>query len=135
MWTVIAAVAIAGIAGSITDWLFMGLLFHDAYNAYPEIWRPGVREGNARAAILWSIALGVVMSAGVVALCAVAGAGTLWSGMGVALVAWLAGPFVILIVQGLFVKIDTKITVAHCLGYLARMLLAGAAAGTILPLA
>ena len=134
MWTVIAAIAVSGLLGVLTDWLFMGLLFHEAYNAYPEIWRPGVREGE-RGAIVWSGALGLIMSAGVVALVAVTGAGTPLGGAGVGVLAWIAGPFVVIVVNGLFVKIDTKITVAHCLGYLARMAVAGAVAGSILPLA
>jgi len=134
MWTVIAAIAVSGLLGVLTDWLFMGLLFHEAYNIHPEIWRPGTREGE-HGAILWSSALGLVMSAGVVALVAVTGAGTPLGGVGVGVLAWLSGPFVVIVVNGLFVKIDTKITVAHCLGYLARMAVAGAVAGSILPLA
>lgn len=134
MWTVLAAIAIAGVVGSFTDWLFMGVLFHDAYNTYPEVWRPHIREGGARGAIIWSTVLGLVMSAAVVALCAVAGAGTLWSGLGVAFLAWLAGPPAVIIIANMFVKMDARITFAHCLGYLVRMLIAGAAAGLILPL-
>jgi len=134
MWTVLVAIAVSGLLGALTDWLFMGVLFHDSYNTHPEIWRPGVREGE-HGAILWSVALGLVMSAAVVALCAVAGAGTALAGVGVGFLAWLAGPFVVIVINGLFVKIDTKITVAHCLGYLARMAIAGAVAGLMLPLA
>lgn len=135
MWTVLAAIAVSGLLGGLTDWLFMGVLFHDAYNRYPEIWRPGIREGKERGAILWSSALGLVMSAGVVALCAVAGADSWWKGLGVGVLVWLSGPLAVVIINGLFVKLDTKITVAHSLGYLARLALAGAAAGMILPLA
>jgi hypothetical protein len=135
MWTVIAAIVVAGLLGSLTDWLFMGLLFHDAYNRYPEVWRSGVREGKARGAIILSSVLGFVMSAGVVALCAVAGVNNLRGGLEVAFLAWLAGPPVVIIVGNMFVKMDAKITFAHCLGYLARMAIAGAAAGLILPLA
>lgn len=129
----IAAILAAGILGSFTDWLFMGVLFHDAYNAYPEIWRPGIREGKDRGAIIWASALGFVMSAAVIALCALAGA-DLWTGLGVGLLAWLAGPMPALVINGLFVKIDSKITAAHCLGYLVRLLIAGAVAGVMLPL-
>ena len=134
MWMVLAAILASGILGSFTDWLFMGVLFHDAYNIYPEVWRPGIREGTNKGAIIWASVLGFVVSAGVVALCAVAGVGGIWSGLGVALLAWIAGPPVVIIVNNMFVKIDAKITVAHCLGYLARMLIAGAAAGIVLPL-
>jgi hypothetical protein len=134
MGMLIAAILAAGILGTFTDWLFMGVLFHDAYNTYPEIWRPAIRDGKDKAAILWASALGFVMSAGAIALCALVGVGDVWSGLGVALLVWLAGPLPILVINGMFVKLDSRITFAHCLGYLARMLIAGAAAGLVLPL-
>ncbi len=135
MWTVIAAILAAGLLAILTDWLFMGVLFHEAYNSFPEIWWPQVRDGETRGAFVWSTVLGFVMTAGVVALCAMAGAGTLWSGLGIGLVAFFAGPFAVIIINGQFVKTDVWVMLSHCLGYLARMLLAGAAAGLILPLA
>lgn len=134
MGILIAAIIAAGILGSFTDWLFMGVLFHSAYNTYPEIWKPGIREGKEMGAIVWSSLLGFIMGAAVIALCAMAGVGNVWSGLGVGLLVWIAGPLVILVINGLFIKIDPKITFAHCLGYLVRLLIAGAAAGIALPL-
>jgi hypothetical protein len=132
-WLLVAAVFGAGTLGTFTDWLFMGVLFHDAYNRYPEIWRPGIREGTERNAIIWSSALGYVMSAAVIALCELASVHDVVRGLIVAGVAWLAGPFVILVINGFFIKIDPKITFAHCLGWLVRMAIAGVAAGLVLP--
>jgi hypothetical protein len=54
------------------------------------------------------------------------------AGLAVGALAWLAGPPVVIVVNGLFMKIHPKITVAHCLGYGARNLLAGLAAGIAL---
>jgi len=132
MLTLIAAVAVAGTLGTLTDWLFMGLLFHDAYNRYPEVWRESVQGGKSRGAIVWSSVLGYVMTAAVVALCALGHANSIASGLEFAGLAWLAGPVVVIIVNNMFVKIDWKITLAHCIGYGARLLLAGAAAGFVL---
>ena len=129
MWMIIAAVVVAGTLGALTDWLFMGVLFHDAYNRYPEVWRPGVREGQSRMAIIWASLLGYVITAGVVGLCRAAHVHSIVGGLAVAALAWIAGPPVVIIVNGMFIKLDAKITFAHCLGYLARILLAGAAAG------
>jgi hypothetical protein len=131
-WMLIAATFGAGTIGAFTDWLFMGLLFHEAYNKYPEIWRPGIREGTERSAIIWASLLGYVMSGAVVALCVIAHAHGIVAGLKLAALVWLAGPFVILVVNGFFIKLDGKITFAHCLGWLARMALAGAAAGYVL---
>ncbi len=136
MWMIVAAVAVAGTLGSLTDWVFMGMLFHGAYNRYPEVWRPSVQGGRSRNAIVFASVAGYGMTAAVVALCAMAHVRSIVGGLEVAAIAWLAGPPLVIVVNGLFIKIDPKITFAHCLGYLARMALAGAAAGAVLgPLA
>lgn len=132
MLMLIAAIVAAGTVGSFTDWLFMGVLFHGAYNRYPEVWREGVREGKSRDAIIWATVLGYVMTAAVVALCVLAHANSIVAGLEVGALAWLAGPPVVIVVANMFVKIDPKITFAHCVGYGARLLLAGAAAGFVL---
>ena len=136
MLLIIAAVIAAGTLGSLTDWLFMGVLFHDAYDAHPEVWRPGIRDGADKGAIIASSLLGYLITAAVVGLCVVARVHGIGGGLLVGALAWLAGPPVVLIVNGLFIKIDPRITAAHCLGYGARMLLAGLAGGLALgPLA
>ena len=131
MTFIIVATLIAGALGGLTDWLLMGVLFHDAYNRYPEIWQPGVRDGADRKAIIVSSLLGFVMTAAVVALCGLANVRSIVDGLAIAVLAWLAGPLVVLVINGLFIKIDPKITLAHSLGYLARMVLAGIAAGLV----
>lgn len=132
MVAILLGILVAGALGGLTDWLLMGVLFHQAYNRFPEVWRPGIREGTERRAIIISSLLGFVMTAAVVGLCCVARVHDVAGGLGVAALAWLAGPPVVIVVNGLFVKIDPKITAAHCAGYLARMLLAGVAGGVVL---
>lgn len=130
-WIAIAAALGAGTLGAFTDWLFMGVLFHDAYNRFPEIWRPGIRGGAERAAIIWSSLLGYVMSGAVVALCRITHTHGIAGCLTVAGLVWLAGPFVVVTVNGFFIKIDPRITFAHCLGWLARIAIAGLAAGLV----
>lgn len=132
MMLIIAAIIIAGTLGALTDWLFMGVLFHGAYNRYPEIWRPGIRDGGDRGAIILAAVLGYVITIAVFGLCMFSDVRSVWAGLLVAVFAWLAGPAVVIIVNGLFIKMDPKIVCAHCLGYLARALLAGLAAGIAL---
>ena len=127
----IEAIVAAGLLGGITDWLFMGVLWHEAYNTNPEVWRPEVRGGKSGGAIMWATALGFLITAAVVALCALAGVRGIAAGLGVAVIAWVPIAAVI-VINNMFVKIDTRITIAHCLGYLARLLIAGAAAGLAL---
>ena len=39
-WARLALAAIvAGTSVSLTDWLFFGVLFHEKYQMYPEVWR------------------------------------------------------------------------------------------------
>ena len=94
--------------------------------------RAGVREGKSRQAIVWSTILGYVMTAAVAGLCVLAHANSIGQGLLVGALAWLAGPPVVIVVANMFVKMDPRITVAHCLGYAARLLLAGAAVGFVL---
>jgi hypothetical protein len=122
MGTILVVILIAGTLAIFTDWLFMGVLFHDAYNRYPEVW--WTSGGSERKAIIWSSVIGYLMTAGVVGLCALADAQSLTQCLAIAALAWLAGPVVVLVVNGFFIKIDPKVTVAHCLGWLARMALA-----------
>jgi hypothetical protein len=131
-WHLLVAVLAAGTVASFTDWLFMGVLFHDRYNAHPEIWWPGIREGKDRKGIIWATVLGYFSAAALIALCALAGVHGIVSALVLVTLAWAAGPLLVLVVNGFFIKLDPLITVAHSAGYLARFLLAGLAAGIAL---
>ena len=42
--------AIAGaVLGSLADWLFAGVIFHERYQVYPEVWRQGNERGRIAA--------------------------------------------------------------------------------------
>jgi hypothetical protein len=45
-WHVVSACAIACIATTLNDWFFFGIVFHDKYSVFPEVWRraPGTDE-------------------------------------------------------------------------------------------
>ena len=127
-WMPVVAILVAGTLSTFTDWLFMGVLFHERYFKYPEVWRPDFRDKGAdRRAILYSSLLDYVTAAGVVVLCLVAGARDLHGALIVAALAWAAGPLVGTITQWVWFKIDGLVSFAHTLGYLARFLIAGAA--------
>jgi hypothetical protein len=40
------AILLSGLAASMTDWFFFGVLFHDKCLVYPEIWRQGPGGGS-----------------------------------------------------------------------------------------
>jgi hypothetical protein len=129
---IILAIIVAGVAATFTDWLFMGVLFHDRYMKHPEVWREGIVGGDNRIAIVYSSALDFVAAAGIVALCVLADIHTLWPAVGVAVFAWIAGPLVIMITNGFFMKLDWAIIGAHCAGYLVRFLLGAVAVAIFL---
>jgi hypothetical protein len=131
-WIVVAAVFAAGTIATFTDWYFMGVLFHDRYQIYPETWWP--RKKSEPMPILYSSALGYVTAAAVIALCAMAGVDSVWGGIKVGFIAWLSGSFVQVATTHIWVRIDLRVSIAHALGYLARFLIAGVAAGIALPL-
>lgn len=115
-----------------TDWLFMGVLFHDRYDRYPEVWWPGLRQKAADTrAILISSALGYLTALGVVELCVHAHAESLPRALFIAFIAWFAGPLVMQVTNGFWIKTDPLITVAHSAGWFVRFLIAGAAAGLL----
>ncbi|HEX3674916.1 MAG TPA: DUF1761 family protein, partial [Rhizomicrobium sp.] len=127
-----AAVLAAGVISSFTDWLFMGVLFKDRYGKYPETWWPRANQAEETKPILYSTALGFIAAAAVIALCEMVGTHSLESALEVAVTAWVAGPLVVSITTGLWVRIDPAITFAHCLGYLARFVVAAVAASLVL---
>ena len=131
-WIVLVAVFAAGTISTFTDWYFMGVLHHDRYGRYPETWWP--RDRADTMPILYSSALGYVTAAAVIALCALAGVDGIVSGLKVAFIAWLAGSFVQVATTQIWVRIDPSVSLAHGLGYLARFLIAGIAAGIALPM-
>lgn len=132
LWMLVAAVVVSGTLATFTDWLFMGVLFHQHYNRYPEIWWPSFREKGDKTAIIYSSILAYATSAAIVALCAVTHSHGMLNALLLAVLAWIAGPVVVLVTNGFWIKIDPRVTFAHTLGWLARFLLAGGAAGFVL---
>jgi hypothetical protein len=125
------SIVAAAVASSLIDWLFAGVLFHDKYLAYPEIWRnPRGGSGESRAVGL-SASVAVLTPVVFVLLCrhlavrpvdAFALAGAIW----------LIGPLPILITQYLFVRMHALVTASHAAGWLAKLLACAAAVAWLL---
>lgn len=132
MWTLIVATFVAGTLATFTDWLFMGVLFHDRYLLHPEVWRDR-HQGIGKSAILLSSALDYVAAGAIIALCDNLYIFDLESTLLVAVLAWIAGPLVVVVTNGFFVKFDPWVSATHAAGYLARFVIAGVAAAIVLP--
>jgi hypothetical protein len=127
-----AAILVAGSLAVATDWLFLGVLFREARGNYPEIWWPAIRDRDTGPAKIWTVLLGFIATAGVVLLCAAMGSHSLVRGLEIGLLAFLA-PAAFLFTAFQFIKLDLWVAVATGLAWLVRLLVAGAAAGLLLP--
>jgi hypothetical protein len=129
-WQQIAlAVAVAAIAGSFTDWFFTGVLFHDRYQEYPEIWRKRSTEAGT---ITWSMILGLLTCAAFVAACCVFNLHGTGSAMALAGICWIMAPLPLTIMNSLYIKVHPLVATAHSLGWLAKLAVAAIAAGLLI---
>ena len=121
--------ALAGaVLGSLADWLFAGVLFHDRYQTYPEVWRTGGERGRIFAAQ----ALALVTAAAFVALMWKLHQTDLKGALKLAAMVWLIGPLPLLLANHLFIRLDWRVTMSHAAGWLVKLLLIAAAAAWLL---
>jgi hypothetical protein len=125
MWgKFILVVAVASVVTSFTDWLFMGILFHDKYLATPEIWRSTGGASEPRL-IIYSQLIGVISCAAFTFLCLRANLLTIPNSLGAATLTWLAGPVVVLAQMVFWTKLHPLIGISQSLGWLARFVITG----------
>lgn len=119
VWAVLAG----AVLGSLADWLFAGVIFHGRYDLHPDTWRRG-SQGRRIAAAL---ALALITSAAFVLLANKLNQTDLRGALKLAAMIWLIGPLPLLAANAMFIKIDHWVTASHAAGWLAKLLLIGAA--------
>jgi uncharacterized protein DUF1761 len=125
-WAHICLAILAGaIAGSITDWLFFGVLFHDKYLVYPEVWNR--REKGEGAQIAQASVVGLFGTAVFVILCGGLYMDSYHAALKLAAAVWLIGPVTVIANEHIFMKLHPALFVSHSLGYLLRFVLAAVA--------
>jgi hypothetical protein len=124
-----AATVIASLAASVTDWLFMGVLFHDRNLIHPEVWRGAPSESLK---IVHSELIGILACLGFVLLCAALRARTMSGYLTAALLVWLAAALPILVQDWIWMKLDPMVLGAHAAGWLARFLVTAILCGWLL---
>ena len=122
---VVAAVFLS----SLTDWLFMGVLFHDKYLTYPEVWWPMGATGEARTNVVASV-VNTRTVGGLMALCYDFGALSYGSALLLGFGVWIVGPPPLLVVNALYIKFHPLTVVAHSLGRLAKLVVAVSSGGS-----
>jgi len=125
------AVLIAGAIASFTDWFFAGVLFHDKYLAYPEVWRQTGGKSETPA-VTWSVVLGFLTAAAFMGVCVVFAVHGYRALFALAGLCWLMVPVPLLIANALFIKLHPLVAVSHALGWLAKLAVAAAVAGWLL---
>ena len=127
------ATLLGGFLGSLADWLFAGVLFHERYMRHPEVWREGVSAGtDQRRRIVMAQALALLTSAAFVALAVKLGQTDPSGALKLAAMIWAIGPLPLLLANSLFIKIDPMVTASHAAGWLVKLLLCGAAVAILL---
>src|SRR6266851_4689538 len=96
------AVVLSGFATTLTDWLFMGVLFHKKYLATPEIWRIKPGQNDTRSIVLSYRAT-----------------------LHTSLLIWVAAAVPIIFSNIVWIKMDPLLGVSHSLGWLARFVVTG----------
>lgn len=119
----VLAVVVAAVVCSLTDWLFMGVLFHKRYKQHPEIWRSSVVAGSDSKAVAWSMLLTVVTCTAFIYVTGAFVLPGLSRALAVTVGIWLAIPVPLLVTNSLFIKLHPLVAVSHCLGWLAKLLI------------
>jgi hypothetical protein len=123
------AMAIGFVVASLSDWLFMGVLFHDRYKVFPEVWRDAKDE---RTRILIAQGFSAMTSVGFVLLASKLQLVRLEPAIALAAMIWIIGPLPLLLGNHLFIKLDPGVTASHAIGWLIKLLLIGCVTAALL---
>ena len=126
VWAVLAGAFL----GSLADWLFAGVIFHDRYLLTPDTWRPGAQE---RGRIVLALGLALLTAAAFVALAWKLHQTDARGAAKLAAMIWLIGPLPLLLANALFIRVDHLVTATHAAGWLVKLLLIAAATAWFLP--
>jgi hypothetical protein len=122
-------VVVSGLIASVTDYVFMGLLFKAKYQEAPEIWRQGASERNK---IIYSELIGLITCAAFAWLLAATGHVALMSGLKMAVAVWVIAAIPILFTNSLWIRLSPWIAGSHSVGWLARLVVTAVVASYLL---
>lgn len=128
-WRIFAASIVGAILGSLADWIFAGVIFHERYLRHGEIWRTGTSETLRIGA---AQILSLVTAVAFVTLAEMLGPFDLAGALKLAAMIWLIAPLPLLVANSLFIKIDPLVTASHAIGWLVKLLLIAIATALII---
>jgi hypothetical protein len=127
----VGVIVVGGFVSSMTDWFFSGILFHEKYNAYPEVWRRPDGAGESKA-ILGSIGLSLVTGGAFVSILRLYGIAGWERTLLLAFLLWCAGCVPVFVTNALFVKFHPLVVVSITLGWLVKLEVLAAASVLLL---
>jgi hypothetical protein len=126
------AIVIANIVVSLADWYFFGVLWHEKYKAYPEVWRrPQGGPGEGKAVAL-SALIGALTPTVFVVACALFNMVRIPQALLLGAAVWLMGPLPMWIWNYIFMKVHPLTLLSGILGWLVRLGLSAVVAATLL---
>jgi len=121
----------ASLVMSLTDWLFFGVLFHDKYSVYPEVWRAKPGQSETKTIIIVSL-LNFVTSGMFLMSYHHFDMHGYHQAIGLAVHSWLMVAVPLIVSNALYIKFPAALVVSHSLGWLAKLMLVAVAAGWLL---
>jgi hypothetical protein len=129
---ILIVIVVANVVVSLADWYFFGVLWHEKYKAYPEVWRrPEGGPGESKAVAL-SAMVGAITPTVFVIACVLFNMTRLPQAMLLGTFAWLIGPVPMWIWNYIFMKVHPMILLSGMLGWLVRLGLSAVVVGLLL---
>lgn len=121
----------SGVAMCFADWIFMGMLAHKHYAAYPDVWR--LRQGESETLpIVKSSLLNLVTAGFFAGVCRHLKWNALHTTTHLALAIWIIAALPILLNDGVWMKVRPAATGWFVVGWLVKLELAAAAVAWLL---
>ncbi|HWP02462.1 MAG TPA: hypothetical protein VNL96_03310 [Gemmatimonadaceae bacterium] len=118
---ILLAIVMANLVVSLVDWYFFGVLWHEKYKAYPEVWRrPQGGPGEGRAVAL-SALVGALTPTVFVLLCVALGMVRLQQALQLGVGVWLVAPVPMWSWNYIFMKVHPLVVVSGIVGWLVRL--------------
>lgn len=121
----------SGLVMGITDWFFFGVLFHDKYLVYPEVWRGEAGKPETKNIVIVSL-LNFLTSFMFLMSYVHFDMHGIHQAMGLAIHSWLMIAVPLIISNALYMKFHSSLVISHSLGWLAKMVIVALAAGWLL---
>jgi len=118
---ILLAIVVANIVVSLADWYFFGVLWHDKYKAYPEVWRRPEGGSGEGKAVAQSALVGALTPTVFVLACVLFNMVRLRQALLLGTAVWLMGPVPMWAWNYFFIKVHPLILLSGILGWFVRL--------------